>query len=85
MVSKEEEIEDMASSSSKKIDVLLVGIDVDDNFEKLIERAGGNIVNLKVVKTVDHVIMEHLLSLASYDLIILMVTVENGIKVHIYY
>ncbi|CAE5966675.1 unnamed protein product [Arabidopsis arenosa] len=69
------------ASSSKKIDVLLVGHVVDGNYEKLIARAGGNNINLKVVKTVDHVMMEHLLTLASYDLIILMVTVKNGIKV----
>lgn len=69
------------ASRSKKIEVLLVGTGVDGNYEKLIERAGGDNINLKVVKTVDHVIMEHLLLLASYDLIILMVTVDNGIKV----
>ncbi|XP_010474599.1 PREDICTED: uncharacterized protein LOC104754125 [Camelina sativa] len=69
------------ASSSKKIDVLLVGTGVNSNYEKIIERAGGDNINLKVVKTVVHVMMEHLLGLASYDLIILMVTVENGIKV----
>ncbi|XP_010464612.1 PREDICTED: uncharacterized protein LOC104745134 [Camelina sativa] len=70
------------ASSSKKIDVLLVGSTaIDRNYEKIIESAGGDNINLKVVKTVDHVLMEHLHGLASYDLIILMVTVENGIKV----
>lgn len=69
------------ASGSKKIDVLLVGTG-SGNYEKLIERASGDQTKLKLVKTVGHVFEEHLLRLAPYDLIILMVTVENGIKVN---